>query len=408
MATPKPTYLPMPTAGSFMHRSAPSKTVCGAGALAQLHTELRLLGIERPVLVCGRRTAQSAFGTLARQAVAGLACAEFTETPAHSSVQAVATVVELARQHGADAFIAVGGGSASDTAKAASLWLAEGGELAAHASRFTAPSTLFIPELRASKLPIVALPGTASGAEVTPSLGVRTDGGEKLLFWDLQLAARLIVIDAQASASVPAAALLASGMNGLAHCIEGLYSKTRTPVSTALALHGIGLFAQALPRVANAPESVQARQQLLIAGHLGGLVLMNARTCVHHAICHALGAVAGVSHGEANAVILPHAMSFNAPAAADALADVAHAWRSPTGLDTPAAASAEAGAEAAVSLVRALQQRIGVPTRLRDIGVSRALLEPIAQKVMTERGVYFNPRAVRRATEIAALLEAAW
>lgn len=408
----------MPTADSFMHRSAPSKTVCGAGALAQLGTELRALGIERPVLVCGRRTARSPFGAQARQAVAGIACAEFTETPAHSSVQAVRAVMELARQHGADAFVAVGGGSASDTAKAASLWLAEGGELAAHATRFTAPSALFIPELRAPKLPIVALPGTASGAEVTPSLGVRTDSGRKLLFWDLQLAARLIVIDAQASASVPAAALLASGMNGLAHCVEGLYSKTRTPISTALALHGIGLFAQALPRVADAPESVQARQQLLIAGHIGGLVLMNARTCVHHAICHAIGAVAGVSHGEANAVILPHAMQFNAPAAAEALADVAYAWRMPTGLDnatgfdastsrdTQAAALAAPGAS--VSLVRALQQRIGVPTRLRDIGVDRALLDPIAQKVMTERGVYFNPRAVQSETEIAALLEAAW
>ena len=396
--------MPTPIAASFVHRNAPSKIVCGAGALAGLHDELRTLGIERPVLICGRRTAQSAFGALARQAVAGLACAEFADTPAHSSVRAVATVVELARRHGADAFIAVGGGSASDTAKAAALWLAEGGELASHASRFTAPSTLVIPELRAPKLPIVAVPGTASGAEVTPSLGIRTDSGEKLLFWDLQLAARLIVVDAQASASVPAAALLASGMNGLAHCIEGLYSKTRTPVSTALALHGIGLFAQALPCVADAPESVQARQRLLIAGHIGGLVLMNARTCVHHAICHALGAVAGVSHGEANAVILPHAMAFNAPAAAEALADVARAWHGP---DDPKTQPAPA-AQAAVSLVRALQGRIGVPTRLRDIGIDRAALGPIAQKVMTERGVYFNPRVVESAAEIAALLDAAW
>jgi len=189
--------------------------------------------------------------------------------------------------------------------------------------------------------------------------------------------------------------MLATGMNGLAHCVEGLYSKTRTPVTTALALHAIGLFAQALPRVAREPDSIAARAELLAAAHLSGLVLMNARTCLHHAICHALGAVTAVGHGQANAVILPHAMAFNADFAPEAMADMARAW--------PGEA-----ARTAIERVHALQTAIGVPTRLRDIGVPREGLGDVARKVMGERGIYFNPREVRGPEEIAALLERAW
>jgi alcohol dehydrogenase len=303
--------------------------------------------------------------------------------------------MELARAHRADGFVAVGGGSVSDTAKAAALWLAEGGRLEDHASRFTPPDTLVMPPLRAPKLPIAAVPCTASGAEVTPSIGVRTDDGRKLLFSDLNVASRLVVIDPAANTAVPASLMLSTGMNGLAHCIEGLYSRVRTPITTALALHAIGLFADALPRVARAPESIDARAALLAAAHLSGLVLMNARTCLHHAICHALGAVTGVPHGQANAVVLPHAMAYNASAAPEAMAGIAGAWGAPHAADP-------------VDLVRKLQTDVGVPTRLRDIGVQRSALGDVAQKVMGERGVYFNPRTVSGPAEIAALLERAW
>ena len=378
----------------FVHRSTQTKVVFGAGAVARLPAELDEIGIRRPLLLSGPRTAQSALYGCAAAALDQLPCAAFTAIPEHSSVATVAAVVDRARAHGADGFVAVGGGSASDTAKAASLLLAEGGTLETHASRFTPPDTLVILDLPAPKLPVVAIPATASGAEVTPSLGVRTDDGQrKLLFWDLKLASRLIVIDPAANLATPAPLMLATGMNGLAHCIEGLYSRVRTPVTAALATHAIGLFVDALPQVARAPASIAARAALLSAAHLSGLVLMNARTCLHHAICHALGAVTGASHGEANAVILPHAIAFNAPAALEAMAAIRRAW----GRNAPV-----------VDLVRGLQAQIGVATRLRDIGVPRAALADVARKVMGERGVYFNPRAVRGPEEIEALLEAAW
>ena len=108
---------------------------------------------------------------------------------------------------------------------------------------------------------------------------------------------------------------------------------------------------------------------------------MNSRTCLHHAICHAIGAVTGASHGEANSVILPHAMSFNYQSVPESLP---------------------------VSRVRELQAELRVPTRLRDTGVPRDSLAPIARKVMGERGLYFNPRPVEHPDQIQKLLEAAW
>src|SRR5258706_4936523 len=142
----------------------------------------------------------------------------------------------------------------------------------------------------------------------------------------LNVASRLIVIDPAANVAVPASILLSTGINGLAHCVEGLYSKVQTPVTKALAPHAIGLFVQALPQVAKQTESIDARGALLAAAHLSGLVLMNARTTLHHAICHALGALTGAPHGLGNAVILTHAIDFNAPVAPAAMSELVRAW----------------------------------------------------------------------------------
>lgn len=381
-------------ASPFVHWNRASKVIMRNNAAQALRAELAAIGVCRPVLLSGETTGRSKLYAGVRSAVDGSAVAEFNSIPRHSSISVVESIVALARDHQADALIAVGGGSTSDTAKATALLLGEGGRLEDHASRFTPPDGIFIPELKKPKIPIISFPCTASGAEVTPSLGIKSDDGKKLLFWDVQLASHLIAIDPLANLDVPVSVMLATGVNGLAHCVEGLYSKTRTPITDALSLHAISLFASALPRVAQAPDSVECRADLLIAGHLSGLVLMNARTCIHHAICHAIGAALGVAHGDVNAVILPHAMRFNAPETQAAMASFARAWNGKP--------------SDAIDCVKDLQQQIGVPTRLRDIGVPRDALSAIAEKVMGERGVYFNPRIVKGAYEIKMLLEEAF
>ncbi len=381
----------------FVHRSPATRLVLADGAIDRLRDELGMLGIRRPMLLAGRRTRCSALFGRALAVLGDLPHVLAEAVPAHSSTSLVERLAGQARMAAVDGFVAFGGGSASDTAKAVALLLAEGGRLADHAVRFVPPAMLVSPPLHAAKLPIVAVPGTASGAEVTASLGVRDDDhGAKLLFTDLRLAARLVLIDPRANLEVPAALMCATGMNGLAHCIEGLYSRERTPLAETLALDAMVRFADALPAVHRRPEDAAARAALLYAAHLSGLVLLNARTCLHHALCHAIGAVTGAGHGDANAVMLPHSVAFNAGAAAAPLARAA------------AALGAGDDAAALVRALRALQAAAGVPVRLRDIGVPAEALDRIAAKTLGERGLYYNPRPVSGAAELRALLGAAF
>jgi alcohol dehydrogenase len=280
--------------------------------------------------------------------------------------------------------------------------MAERGRLADHASTYTPGLGVHSPRLLKPKLPIVAIPTTASGAEATPSLGIRASDGTKLLFRDPQLSCRLILIDPQLNLETPAPVMLATGMNGLAHCLEGLYSTVRSPISTAIALHGIRSFWHALPAVVAEPESVAARSALLEAAHLSGLVLIDARTCLHHAICHVIGAQTGAAHGDANAVLLPWTIAFNAAAAASALAQVERLF------DSGSVLAEDEAARSLGARLAALQQTSGVPNRLRDIGIERSALPAIADQTLHERGLHYNPRTIERVAEVLELLEAAW
>lgn len=385
---------------SFIHQSLRTRVVAKPGAIAELASELQKLGCHRPMLLSSRRMAASAVYAELRQAAQAFKFFETSDIPQHSSIPKVQQIAREVREQGVDCLVAIGGGSVSDTAKAVALIVAEGDPLERHATRFIPPDTVLVPDLIQPKLPIVSIPMSASGAEVTPSLGIRTAEGSKLLFWDAQLASRVILLDPVANLIMPAAVMLATGMNGLAHCIEGLYSKSRSPVTTVLALEGIKRFDRALRQVARAPDQWEYRSEILLAAHISGMVLASARSCLHHAVCHVLGATYDVAHGAVNAVILPHAVAFNAPFVADELSAAARA------LDLPA--SGDDASAALVEWLRSLQKETGVPGTLRELGIDRATLKATAAKVMHERGLAYNPRPVTDAAEIESMLMAAW
>lgn len=385
----------------FMHQSLCTRVVSRPGALLELGPELARLGCKRPLLLSSNRMASSPLYAGIRESLSEFECFESGDIPPHSSVSTVSRIARMAQDHLVDALVAIGGGSVSDTAKAVALVMAEGEPLAQHASRFLPPDRVVTPDLVRLKVPIVSIPMTASGAEATPSLGIRTAQGTKLLFWDAQLASRVVLLDPLANLATPASVMLSTGMNGLAHCIEGLYSRNRSPITSILALDGIALFDQALRHVAHAPEAVDARAELLLAAHISGMVLASARSCLHHAICHVLGATFGVAHGAVNSVILPHAVQFNASFAAGELAQAAQRLGIADGTQ-------DDGAAAFVNWIRGVQQSTGVPSRLRDLGIARDGLKTAAQKTMHERGLAYNPRPVSEPAEIESILMAAW
>lgn len=386
----------------FQFQSPQCRIVSRPGALGSLATDASAIGVKRLMLISGTRSAAGAACRATRAALGALIVCESTGIPQHSGVSTVQAIAQLAREHGVDGFVAVGGGSASDSAKAAAILLAEGGQLADHSNVFYPPDRYVQKVLTAAKLPIIAVPTTLSAAEVTPGLGIRDANGHKLVFWDHHVVPRLIMLDSRATLDVPASLFASTGMNALAHCIEGIYSRVRNPVSEGLALQGIRYLCDALPRVVDNPGDEAARADALVGACLSGMVISNARVGIHHGICHGLGSLGGLAHGVANAIFLPHAMRFNREVAAGKLALIAQAM----GADTRGLAP-QAAADAAIAAVEQLQRRIGVPLTLGGAGLDKALLPLLAKGAMSDRGLFFNPRLATEA-EVQALLEAAF
>lgn len=387
--------------GWLDYRNSGTRVLLRPGVLDTLGQEIDALGCRRVMVVCGPNTRRSAIFRQTADALGERAAIVFDEVVEHSSTAMVTRGAGLARELGVDALLAVGGGSASDTAKGIAILLGEGGRIQEHASKFEPPDRFIPKPLPAPKLPIIAVVTTASGAECTPGLGIRDEDGRKLLFWDNTLSCRMIVLDPQANVDTPVHVMATTAMNGFAHCVEGLYSRLRNPISDAYALHGIRLFLDALPRMVADPQDVDARAGVLTAAHLGGTVIANARVGIHHAICHCLGAAGGLSHGVANSVMLPHAMAYNLPVAQKELANIAAAMGVSEG--------SEAGrAAAGIERVRQFQRDARVPTRLRDTGLAHSQLPLIAQHALGDRGLYFNPRRTESAEPVLELLEAAW
>lgn len=380
-----------------------TRVLMGAGTVDRVADEVRLLGGSRVMLLTGRRTGKTKLVARAVASLGTLLVDTFDEVVEHSGTKIVAEAAQRAAGKRVDLLLAIGGGSPSDTAKAVAILLAEGAPLHRHANRFTPPDKLVQQQLNRPKLPIIAIPTTASAAEVTPGLGIRDDDGHKLLFWDTKVAARTVILDPEANLEIPVPIMTGSGMNGLAHCVEGLYSKKRNPVADGFAQQGIRLLSRGLRAMVKAPASVEARADVLYGAFVSGLTIASTRTCLHHGICHCLGALGGLSHATANSIMLPHAMRFNARVAAPQLRLAAQSM----GVEVAALADAEAAGRAVEAVVQ-LQRDIGVPMRLRDTGLKREMLAAVAEHAMGDRALYFNPGPAPTPGEVLQVLEAAW
>lgn len=393
----------LPGIRDFAWQGFPTRVVMAPGAAGNLAAEIDRLGVKRVMLVSGTRTARSSRVRRAVDALGGRIAVRFCDVPAHSGEDLVMAGARAARENDVDGLLAIGGGSASDTAKAIAIVLAEGGGIADHANIFYPPDRYEQKVLPRPKLPIIAVPMTASAAEVTPGLGIRARDGHKLVFWDGNVVPRAIVLDAELCLDMPVAVMASTAMNAFAHCVEGLYSRVGNPISAALALHGARLLHDALPAMVADPDDVSARGQVMAAAHLSGHVIANARVGLHHAICHGLGSIGGLSHGDANSIMLPHVMRYNRRAAGPQLAMLAEAM----GLASRGAGLGSA-VDAAIDGVEKLQQDARVPTRLRDAGFDRGLAPRVALKTLSDRGAYFNPIVAPPVADVEALIEAAW
>ncbi|MEU4689200.1 maleylacetate reductase [Actinoplanes sp. NPDC023714] len=326
---------------SFTHETLPQRVVFGS--VASLADEVARLG-SRPFLIASERTR-----------VALPHAVRHTEVVMHVPVEVAARARAAAAENDVDVLVSVGGGSAVGLAKAVAL---------------------------TSGLPIVAVPTTYAGSEVTPIWGM-TENGRKTTGADPRVLPRTVLYDATLTASLPVDLAVASGLNALAHAVEAMWAPRTDPVNRAFALEGIHYLRAGLPIL----DSFKGRQETLLGAHFAAVAFASAGSGLHHKICHALGGMANLPHAQTHAVVLPHVLALNAPAVSDRLAQAF-------------------GAASAVEGLHDVYEEIGAPRSLRELGLSEEDIPPVVDAVL-EAVPPGNPVPVT-AANLTALLRRAW
>lgn len=343
---------------SFIYEQPARRVIFGLGSIERVPEEVRRLGTRALVLSTPERRADAE--RVAKQ-LGEMAAGVFAEAVMHVPVDTARAARAEARRLGVDVYVTVGGGSTTGLGKVIAL---ETGQ------------------------PIVAVPTTFAGSEMTPIYGI-TEPGLKRTARDNNVLPRTVIYDPLLTLTLPARIAGPSGMNAIAHCVEALYAPDTNPIVTLMAEEGIRALARALPAVVSEPANIQARAEALYGAWLAGICLGATSMSIHHKLCHTLGGTFTLPHADVHTVILPHATAYNREAAPEAMRRIAAAL----------------GAGDAAQGIYDLAVRIGAPIALKDIGMPREGLDRAA-KLATEHP-YYNPRPIDYAG-IRQLLEHAY
>jgi maleylacetate reductase len=344
---------------SFAYNQLPGRVVFGVGALAELPREIDRLGAQR-ALVLSTPEQRAQADEIARR-LGSRAAGVFARAVMHVPIETARAAREEAKRIGADCAVTIGGGSTTGLGKAIAL---------------------------ESELPILAIPTTYAGSEMTPIFGI-TEGGMKKTGRDPRVLPKTVIYDPTLTVGLPVGLSVTSGMNAVAHAAEGLYAQDANPIMSMMAEEGIRALARGLPRVVKAPQDLDARSDCLYGAWLCGAVLGAVGMALHHKLCHVLGGTWNLPHAETHTIVLPHAIAYNAAAAPEAMTRVARALE---------AANAAQG-------LYDLEQSLGAPLALKDIGMPGSELDRAAELACA--APYWNPRPIERGA-IRKLLDDAY
>ena len=344
---------------SFVYVAQPARVVFGQGALARLPQEIEALGARKALVLSTPE--QRASAEMVAQLLGGRAAGIFDRAVMHVPIETARQAREIAHQLGADCAVAIGGGSTTGLGKAIAM---------------------------ESGLPIVAIPTTYAGSEMTPIYGI-TEAGLKKTGRDPRVLPRTVIYDPELSLGLPVSMSVTSGINAIAHAAEGLYAHDANPVMSLMAQEGIAALARALPRIRQQGRDVEARSDALYGAWLCGTVLGHVGMALHHKLCHTLGGTFNLPHAETHTIVLPHVLAYNAEAAPQALQRIAQAL----------------GSRSAPQGVYDLARDNGAPVALRDIGMKEADLQQVCDLALQNQ--YPNPRPLERQA-LMQLLRDAW
>lgn len=332
----------------------------GPGTLDQLPDEVKRVGGTRALVIS--MPAEAAFAEQAHARLGALSAGIYAGVVAqHVPVEMLRDAKAHAASVGADCYVVIGGGSTVGVGKGLAL---------------------------ETGLPIVAVPTTYAGSEMTPIYGL-TEAGVKKTGKDRKVMPKAVIYDVNLTLTLPPKIAGPSGMNAMAHCVEALYAPDANPIVSLLAEEGIRALARALPTVVKDPLNVEARSDAQYGAWLGGTVLGAVGMSIHHKLCHTLGGTFNLPHAETHTVVLPHATAYNRKAAPEAMRRIA------------AALGAADAAEGIYDLIG----QIGAPRALKDIGMPADGLDHAADLALQNR--YANPEPLEHGA-IRALLQRAW
>ena len=375
----------------------PTKIISGIGSTAEIIKELNDLHAKKVLLITDPGLVQAG---VAQQVVEMLKQAAveveiFDAVEPDPSIQVATKAAEMAKNAKANVLIALGGGSAIDTAKSAALLVTNGGYLKDYAG---------VNKVVKPILPLIAVPTTAgTGSEVT-IFAVMSDpeNQEKFTISSALIAPAVAVLDPLLTLKLPPSVTAFTGMDALTHAIEAFTSSIAQPATDALALSAIKLVLKHLPVAVGRGDNIKARDGMLQASLLAGIAFNNAFLGLAHAIASPLGGHFHVPHGLANAVMLPYVMEYNLPTAVRRYAEIGCALGLQAVGDTPRAV-----AEKTVAAITQLARDINIPEKLSNIGAKEELLPLVARDALKSIQLKFNVRNASE-KEILALLQKAY
>lgn len=342
----------------FAHTTLGQRVLFGAGQVAShLADEVDRLGARR-IMVIASNSAQKHVEDITRNIDVAL---HYDDVVMHVPIEKAEKARAAAKTAEIDLIIAIGGGSATGLAKAIAL---------------------------TSGLQIVAIPTTYSGSEGTNVWGL-TQGSRKTTGTDNRVLPVTVIYDSKLTLSLPVELSVASGLNGMAHCIDALWGPRADPINAALATEGIRALAEGLTNIVDQPHGINGRDQVLYGAYLAAVSFTSAGSGMHHKICHVLGGTFNLPHAQTHATVLPYVLAFNAAHAPAAEQRIASAFGSKTALEG----------------LEKLQTKLDAPRALADYGLTA---DDVAEAVEISLPLIpeSNPRAVTE-QNLAELLQAA-
>ncbi len=363
----------------------PKKIITGPGSIARLGSEVKALGGKRVILFSGPHISKTSMvlDPVDKMRAEGLEVRVFSDLNANPTENNVYAGVDAMKEFCPDVLVVIGGGSPLDCAKAANVVYTHGGK----ATDYNV-NTGGIMNITKSVLPMIAVPTTAgTGSEVTP-VGVITAASNHIKFGIVspKLMPDVALLDPELTVGLSPKTTAFTGIDALTHLIEAYVSVVNSPVSNGISLQGIKMVREALPAAYKDGNDMHARDIMLQASCMGGLVITFNNLGLCHQMAHQLSSYFDTAHGLANAVLLPYVMEFNMRAVPEKYADIACAL----GVDTHGMSTEEA-ALAGIEEVRRLNRELGIPEYLDDIGIDKAKVPEMAVTALMDGVGSTNP-----------------